>query len=316
MDGNILYNIPHQLGLQAEVAWYFLLTGLSSGSFTISAIIFLSGRKEFNPLGLIGAYLAPILVIVAPVLLIIDAGKPLRFWNLFIGFNPGSPLSWGSWLLMVYPIISLIYLWHVRKGNKKMINLFGIIGIPLAISVHGYAGFALALTKLSPLWDNAMMPVFFLISALVSDIGLLMLVAVIMNKMSVQIYQKMAGSGAIELAAESDTLPLNEMLNKAGKFLAGFIVFDLFLIFAELLVLLTESQEAYQLAMNILTGSFSFLFIGVEIILGSLIPLFLLLYPKTARTIAGQALASALVVIGAVAMRYVVIIGGQSVPFN
>jgi len=68
--------------------------------------------------------------------------------------------------------------------------------------------------------------------------------------------------------------------------------------------------------MNILAGSYSFLFLGVEIVLGALVPLFLLLYPQTARTIAGQTLASVLTVIGVVAMRYIVIIGGQSVPFN
>ena len=315
MEGNILYNIPHQWGLQVYLAWYFLLTGLSAGSFVISAFAYLLGKKELKPLGLIGAYLAPVLLLAAPILLIIDLGKPLRFWYLFLNLNPGSPLSWGSWLLTIYPIFSLIYLWHIRKGNEKMIKVFGIIGIPVAISVHGYTGFALALTKLTPLWNNAIMPVLFLISAMVSGIGLVMLVAVILNKMSVPI-SKLAGAGATEMAAASDSLPLNEMLNKAGKFLAGFIVFDLFLVLSEVLVWLTESPEAYELAMNMLTGSYSFLFLGVEIVLGALIPLFLLLYPKTSRTVAGQALASVLVVIGVVAMRYIVIIGGQSVPFN
>lgn len=315
MEGNILYNIPHQWGLQAYLAWYFLLTGLSAGSFVISAFAYLLGKKELKPLGLIGAYLAPILLLAAPILLIIDAGKPLRFWYLFLNVNPGSPLSWGTWLLTIYPIFSLIYLWHIRKGNEKMIKTFGIIGIPVAISVHGYTGFALALTKLTPLWGSAIMPVLFLISAMVSGIGLVMVVAIILNKMSIPI-SKLAGAAANEMAAASDSLPLSEMLNKAGKFLAGFIVFDLFLVLSEVLVWLTESAEAHELALNLLTGSYSFLFLGVEIVLGALIPLILLLHPKTSRTIGGQAVASALVVIGVVAMRYIVIIGGQSVPFN
>lgn len=316
MEGSVLYNIPHQWGLQTEIAFYFLLSGLSSGSFVISAVIYLLGKNEFKPLGLIGAYLAPLIILAAPLLLIIDAGKPLRFWYMMISFNPTSPLSWGSWLLMAYTVVSLFYLWHLRQGSKKMINLLGIIGIPLSISLHGYAGFVLAMSLLSPLWHNALIPVLFLISAAVSDFGLVMLATVIISKMPGKIFAKLAGSGASELAPAGETLPLNEMLNKAGKFLAGFIVFDLFLIFSEVLVLLIESQEAHELAMNILTGSFSFLFIGVEIVLGAIIPLFLLLYPKTARTIAGQSLASALVVVGGVAMRYVIVIGGQSVPFN
>lgn len=117
-------------------------------------------------------------------------------------------------------------------------------------------------------------------------------------------------------ATSTGVMPLNEMLSGVGKYLAGFIIFDLFLVFSEILVLLTESEEAAALATSLLTGDYSFLFLGLEIFMGALIPLFLLLHPRTSRSLVAQAVASVLVLVGVMTMRYIVIIGGQSVPFN
>lgn len=322
MDATVVYNIPHQQGLQVFIAIYFYLTGLSAGSFVISVVAYLLGKTEYKPLGKIGAFLAPILLVIAPILLVTDLGKPMRFFYLFFNLNPTSPLTWGTFLLTIYPISCLIYLYYVLKGNQKMIKTFGIIGIPLAISVHGYTGFVLALAKFSPIWNNSLMPLLWLISAMVSGIGLVIFVAIVMEKVFSVSLAKFAGETSTgkmlaETAASSTgVMPLNEMLGGVGKYLAGFIIFDLFLVFSEILVLLTESEEAAALAASLLTGDYSFLFLGLEILLGALIPLFLLLHPRTSRSLAAQTVAAVLVLIGVMTMRYIVIIGGQSVPFN
>ncbi len=60
-------------------------------------------------------------------------------------------------------------------------------------------------------------------------------------------------------------------------------------------------------------GSFSGLFLGVEIIIGSLIPLLILILPFT-RTVVGVNFASLLVMVGIFTMRYVVVIAGQWIP--
>ena len=57
-------------------------------------------------------------------------------------------------------------------------------------------------------------------------------------------------------------------------------------------------------------------FLGVEIILGAIIPLFLLLSPFTKRWIPGLAIASVLVMIGIFAMRCIMVIGGLSIPLS
>jgi len=91
--------------------------------------------------------LAPILLLLAPIMLIIDLEQPPRFWHLFLYLNLKSPITYGSFLLTLYPINGLIYAWFLFKGNARLAKILGLIGIPLAIATHGYTGFILALGK-------------------------------------------------------------------------------------------------------------------------------------------------------------------------
>ena len=76
-----------------------------------------------------------------------------------------------------------------------------------------------------------------------------------------------------------------------------------------MVTLLNGEAEGTHAAKELLAGSFSFLFLGVEIVLGALIPLLILLRNKV--NSAALAVASILVLIGIFTMRYVVVIGGQ-----
>jgi tetrathionate reductase subunit C len=41
--------------------------------------------------------------------------KP-RFWHLFTYFNPTSPITYGSFLLTLYPMVGVIYAYFPFKG--------------------------------------------------------------------------------------------------------------------------------------------------------------------------------------------------------
>ncbi len=305
---NVLYNSPHQIPLGILLAQYFYFTGLSAGSFVVSVIAILGGKAEYKPLGKIGAVVAPLCLILAPMNLLVEMAQPLRAWHLMTYFpgyvNLKSPITYGVMLLTAYPISALIYGFFVYTENPKMSKIFAIIGIPLAISVHGYTGFIIALGKGRALWNTALMPTLFIVSAMVSGIALMILVAIIRN-----VYL-MKGRPEEEIKAD------RELIYGLGKFLGGTIVFDLFLILNVVLVLLTSTKESFHAAELLLWGRYSMDFIVVELVLGSLIPLFMVFYSKTARNFAGLSIASILVMVGIYAMRYSVVVGGQSVPLH
>jgi tetrathionate reductase subunit C len=285
--------------LGIPIATYFYLTGLSAGSFIISTLAYGFGMLRFKPLGKIGVVMATLLLIAAPIILLVDLEQPLRFWHLILYLRITSPITWGTFLLSLYPINCVVYGYFMFKGDLKRTKIFGLLGIPLALMVHGYTGFILALGKARVLWNTAIMPPIFLVSAMVSGLALMILVVIVKDFL---IQRKKA--------------PDRDLLAALGKFLVASIVLDLLLIGIDLTVLLTSTMEAYMAALLLLDGEFSFLFLGVEIVLGAIIPLLLLLSPFTKRWAPALALASVLVMIGIFAMRCIMVIGGLSVPLS
>ncbi len=299
MDVNIIYNVEHEMPLGVPIATYFYLTGLSAGSFIISTMAYGFGMVKFKPLGKIGVVMATCLLIIAPAILLIDLEQPLRFWHLIIYLRITSPITWGTFLLSLYPMNCMVYGYFMFKGDLRRTKIFGLIGIPLALLVHGYTGFILALGKARVLWNTAIMPPIFLVSAMVSGLALMILVVIVKDFI-------------LQRGKEPD----RPLIYALGKFLVASIVLDLILIGIDLSVLLTSTTEAYKAALMLLDGSFSFLFLGVELLLGAIIPLLLLLSPFTKRWIPAYVVASVLVMVGIFAMRCIMVIGGLSVPLS
>lgn len=301
-------------------AFYFYLTGLSAASFVISTLANVFGMVKFKAVGRVGAALAPLCLVLAPATLILDLESPARFWyllryNFFPHFHPTSPMAFGTWLLSIYPLEAIVYAYFLFTGNQKMAKVFGLIGIPLAISVHGYTGFVLAVVPGKHLWNTALMPFLFLISAMVSGYALVILVSIFKEKyVSTSKWLKERYPQHLKLFNYYFPTIEKEVVSDLTKHLIGFIALDLFLIFSDVIVMLMATEESYHTVMSLLAGRFAPLFLGIEIFLGSLIPLFILSYWRTKAIQTWQIVASVLVLIGIMTMRLIVIIGGQSFP--
>jgi len=296
MDISVFYNIFPQESFGTLIAIYFYLTGLSAGSFVLSTLAYVFGMERFKPVGKIGVILAALFLVMAPLALLFHVGQPFKAWHLFVHLNATSPITWGSFLLTLYPINCVIYGWFMFKGNKKMTRIFGTIGVPLAVFVHGYTGFILALGKARALWNTALMPFLFLVSAMVSGIALMILISIVKDR----------------FFSKEKTIN-RELVFGLGQLLVAMILIDLFLVLSDVLVLLVSHAEAQEVAHLILTGKFSFYFLVVENIMGKIIPAIILLVPRF-RNLATVTVASVLVVVGIFFMRYVVVVGGEFLP--
>lgn len=296
MESQVLYTTFQQEAFGIFIAIYFYLTGLSAGSFILSTLAYSFGLEKFKPIGRIGVILATVLLIMAPLFLLFHIGMPQRAWHLFTYLNLSSPITWGSFLLILYPINCLIFAYFMFNEKIKFAKIFGFIGIPLAIFVSGYSGFILAFGKARALWNTALMPILFLVSSIISGIALMILVYSIKERYF------------------SKSKSINrDLVISMGKLLAWAIVFDLFILGCDLIVLSISHADAQAAAHLILFGKFSILFILVENFLGKIIPLFLLLVPRF-RTLTTVIFASILVIIGIFFMRYVVVLGGEFIP--
>lgn len=296
LDTQVLYNIFHQEAFGLNIAIYFYLTGLSAGSFILSTLAYGFGMRQYKPLGKTGIVLATAVLIIAPLFLLIHIGMPYRAWHLFVYLNMSSPISWGSFLLVLYPINCIIYGYYMFRENLKLTRIFAFIGIPLAISVHGYTGFILAFGKARALWNTAIMPILFLASAIISGIALMILVCAIKDRFF-----------------SKEKKVNRELILNLGRLLAWMIVFDLFLVGSDLIVLSISHSDAQAAAHLILGGKYSFMFLIIENLLGKIVPFVLLVVPRF-RKLPTVIIASILVVVGIFYMRYVVVVAGEFLP--
>jgi DMSO reductase anchor subunit len=84
-----------------EIPWYFFFGGLAGASSVLS----LSARATGNDALARRALLVSLSgATVSPVLLIMDLGRPERFYNMLRVVKPTSPMSLGTWVLSAFGI--------------------------------------------------------------------------------------------------------------------------------------------------------------------------------------------------------------------
>lgn len=162
----------------APIAWYLFLAGLGGGAYITSA--FLRWRHpEAQGMRRAGHFIAPVAVAIGLVLLMVDAEAglhdPLRFALLLTNF--GSVMTWGVVFLSVFMAIALAtaVLDIMKKKTPGWIELAGAV---MALCVAVYTGALLGVCKTFPLWNNALLPILFMVSALSAGAASVLLVAV------------------------------------------------------------------------------------------------------------------------------------------
>lgn len=296
MDAAVLYNVPHEIPWKVYIPLYFYFTGLSAGSFILSTLSTVFRIKLFKPMALPAAIISFVLLLLAPACLILDLHQPTRFWHTLVPeyFNRTSALSYGSWLLTVYPIANLVYIYFIFVKLDRVTRILGMITVPLAIFVHAYTGFAFALVRARAWWHSALMPGYFLTSALLSGIALLLVVALVMDRFRKERLEP-------------------ELYVSLRYMMIGILLTDLFWNGCFWLTLLVSNADGY---VSVMVALHEKLYLWGEIVCGMLVPLAILLIPQTRNERVWQCIASLLIIGGVFLMRYSVVFIGFDVPLS
>ena len=164
------------------IAWYLFLAGAAAGSYLTAS--FIAHRHPKDVLMRKGGRLvAPVLLAIGLVLLMLDAQagfrNPLRFMGLFA--NPGSVMTIGVYIICVFMPVSIIA--AIMELMRKRVPLWlDIIGIVFAFGLAAYTGFLLGVSKGYPLWNNAALPILFILSALSSGLALTSLIGLFTDR--------------------------------------------------------------------------------------------------------------------------------------
>jgi formate-dependent nitrite reductase membrane component NrfD len=171
---------------------YLFLGGLSAGLYFVSALATLlqkNGETTHGRIARYGALVAPWPVMLGCLLLIFDLGRWYRFYKLFLHFRWLSPMSIGSWLLLAFSALSILYFysWLPAEQRERLFSKLprrldrlqalnrdlsawrrplALLGLPLSIGVGIYTGVLLGAVQSRPFWNTNLVAQMFLFSAL------------------------------------------------------------------------------------------------------------------------------------------------------
>lgn len=107
-----------------------------------------------------------------------------------------------------------------------------------------------------------------------------------------------------------------EIIDLLAKWMAGFMILNVFYVFSDLTVMYYHTEDAFETVELVRLGKFSFLYIWVDNVLGNIVPALIIIFRRTRRSHLLLLIAAILASIGVFIMRYVMVFGGQYVPLS
>ena len=192
------------------------------------------------------------------------------------------------------------------KVDHKAAKVLAGVGIPVACFLHGYAGFIFGSVKANALWMSPLMPVIFIMSAVVSGIALCMLTYIVI--MEWQAFRQRRKGGA-DAAGEIKGAEF-DIITKATRYLLGFLIAAISLELLDLIFRGYTAMKSWDILRSVMYGKDFLNIFVLQYTLGNLVPFVLLMLPG--RTMKRTVLALLLVLFGVFMMRWNVVIGGQA----
>ena len=194
--------------------------------------------------------------------------------------------------------------------DEKAVKILAGVGIPVACFLHGYAGFIFGSVKANALWMTPLMPVIFIMSAIVSGIALCMFTyIVVMEIRKFLAARKRTSIGVYQTKEEIKGIEIS-VIRMTAKYLLFFMIIAISLELLDLIFRGYTAVKSWDVLRDVIYGKdFTEIFI-LQYGVGNLLPLILFLIPGL--TIRRTVLGVLLVLFGVFMMRWNVVIGGQS----
>ena len=335
------YMYPNEFELHwgILVVVYPFVTGLVAGAFILASLERVFNVKEVEPTYRLALLTALAFLLVAPLPLLAHLGHPERSYEIFLTPNPKSAMAMFGFVYLWYlAVVLLLEIWFeyrqdlVRwfrreRGVRRWVHYaltlgatdtseralafddraghwITIVGIPSAFLLHGYVGFIFGSVKANPWWSSVLMPVVFLLSAIVSGIALVLLLYML----------------SCLIRWKPVDMPC---LDKLAVFLFFAMVVDFSLESLDFLHRLYESEESIEILSQLVEGRLFISLIVLQTVLGTLLPMAMLgvVSPALSRRVCDRVspemrrlvyLTSGIfVLIGIFSIRWNVVIGGQ-----
>jgi Fe-S-cluster-containing dehydrogenase component/formate-dependent nitrite reductase membrane component NrfD len=279
------YHVEHLRQWGPRVPLFFWTKAIAAGALVFPAAAMLMGRLPASPkLAFVFSAIAMLMLAVTVFLIVADLTRWTRFYTILLRPQARSWVAWGTVFLVGYSVCGGLMGLAGLMGWEKIILPLCWPALISGIGAAGYTAGLLSQCEGRDFWQNALLPLHFVIGA------------------------ALAGAALICLLPESligfETRPL-------ATGILGTMLIDHLFVLLGLFGMSRASDHATYAVRIILKGPLAPLFWGGVVLVGAIIPALLLLFCSGALPVG---IASALLLAGLLAFEWCLVMGGQGVP--
>jgi Ni/Fe-hydrogenase subunit HybB-like protein len=297
----------------------------------ITAIFRLTGVTWRTPLTRISEIIAVSAILFASLIIIVDMGRPERFWHLFTYGRLQSPIMWDVIVITTYLTISVLFLYFpllsdmpiLIKNSKagsflqkfykfiggfwkgtaeqfrmseKAVRIISVMIIPIALAIHTVTSWLFA-TTYRPGWDSTNFGAYFVSGAFLVGAGGVVVAMYVFRK-----------------AYKLDAYITDKHFNHMSKIVVLLALLYLYFNINEYLVpaFKMKTAEEHHLK-SLFTGEFARLF-WTAIFMSMIVPIVVLLFPKGRKPLPAFIM-GILIVVGSWFKRYLIVTPTMLSPF-
>lgn len=290
---------------------------LGAGAFTLSAVVYLFGLKNFQPIVRLAVFVGFIGYTSALLTLVMDIGRPDRFWHPWVYWNVHSVLWEITWCITIYLTIMILeffpvvveapffdrwpWLRKVASTLHKVAPVLALGGVFVSLLHQSSLGATYGIVKSRPIWFKPSMPIMFILSAVAVGPALTMAMAYI-----------------IEWLTGKRHVP-HDLLRTISRFSGYALLVYAYLKFWDLAAVTYYGRTpAVSKALSLLNQQtpYNFGFWVGEIIIGLVIPVMMFLLPRYNKKPLNLVIGALCAAIGIIFNRWNVTVTGLFVPLS
>jgi Ni/Fe-hydrogenase subunit HybB-like protein len=284
---------------------------LSAGAFSLCAVVYLVGLKRYEPVARTATFIGIIGYSMAMLCLLLDVGRPDRFWHGFVFWNTHSVLWEVTMCVGLYFSVLLLELMPIigqsdgmrrfspglagrMTGIHRFAPFLALAGLAFSLLHQSSLGATYAVIQARPAWYRPSISVLFIFSAVIGGISLTILASMLASRLTPR--------------ARVDDRLLDRLAKVIGWALVAYLYFRFWDAFAMTYTYQPGRTEALQM---LTTGPLAFNFWIGEILLGAVLPIAILIRSRWRQNPWLRMLALAMIVMGIVAYRWDINMVGQ-----
>jgi molybdopterin-containing oxidoreductase family membrane subunit len=291
MSNQIVWGLPHVFAIFLIVA--------ASGALNVASIGSVFGGPLYKPLGRYSGLLAIGLLAGGLMVLVLDLGRPDRLIVAMTQYNFKSIFAWNVILYSGFFAIVGVYLWTMMDRTvNKFSRPVGFVAFFWRIALTTGTGSIFGFLVAREAYDAAIMAPMFVIMSFSYGLAFFIITLI---------------AAYIWGNREIGDYRLSKLKNLLGVFVGAVLYFTLAYNLTNLYITQHHGIERFILLDG---GIYTQMFWIGQVLIGSILPLFLIYSPAFSKSRWAIATASVAVLIGGFFQIYVIVIGGQAFPMS